>query len=433
MRPLLWLALSCASLTFAAGIHLKLTLVDARENCTVGERMRRATERTRRRLASAGGVTAPVRRAEPHYVAEFLIGDPPQRTEAIVESGSNLVWTQCSACSPYCFDQTLPRYNMSASRTAALVPCNDSACALGKLQTQCTRDGRSCKVVTGYKGTRYITGVLATELFTFGSESATLAFGCVAVKRLQFPEYMRGASGYIGLGRGGLSLHSQLGASRFSYCFTPYFLDTVNASHLFVGPAARLVADAPVTSVPFVKSPSDYPYSLMYYLPLEGISVGGARLDVPAAALALREVEAGSWAGTFIHSDISHMVLVDVAYQALKTELARQLGASLVPPPVHRRYLDLCVAPEDLSGLVPPMVLHFGDAGDVEIPPENYWGPSSDVTAACMMVISSAQPNGTLARNGTTMIGNYMQQNMHLLYDLAEGVLSFQKADCSSM
>jgi hypothetical protein len=427
MRPLLWLALSCASLTFTAGIHLELTLVDARENCTVGERMRR-------RLASAGGVTAPVRRAEPHYVAEFLIGDPPQRTVAIVESGSNLVWTQCSACSPYCFDQTLPRYNLSASRTAALVSCNDSACALGKSQTQCTRGGRSCKVVTGYTGTGHITGVLATELFTFGSESATLAFGCVAVKRLASPDYLRGASGYIGLGRGGLSLHSQLGASRFSYCFTPYFLDTVNASHLFVGPAAGLVADAPATSVPFVKSPSDYPYNMLYYLPLDGISVGGARLDVPAAAFELREVEAGSWAGTLIHSDLPFMWLVDVAYQALKTELVRQLGASLVPLPVNRQDdLDLlCVAPEDLSGLVPPMVLHFGDAGDVEIPPENYWAPLY-ATAACMMVISSAQPNVTLALNGSTIIGNYMQQNMHLLYDLTEGVLSFQKADCSSM
>ena len=33
----------------------------------------------------------------------------------------------------------------------------------------------------------------------------------------------------------------------------------------------------------------------------------------------------------------------------------------------------------------------------------------------------------------TTIIGNYMQQDMHLLYDLGNGVLSFQPADCSSM
>ena len=29
----------------------------------------------------------------------------------------------------------------------------------------------------------------------------------------------------------------------------------------------------------------------------------------------------------------------------------------------------------------------------------------------------------------TTIIGNYMQQDMHLLYDLGNGVLSFQPAD----
>ena len=54
-RPLLWLALLCASLTFTAacaGIRLELIHVDARANRTVAERMRRATERTHRRLAS---------------------------------------------------------------------------------------------------------------------------------------------------------------------------------------------------------------------------------------------------------------------------------------------------------------------------------------------------------------------------------------------
>jgi hypothetical protein len=35
--------------------------------------------------------------------------------------------------------------------------------------------------------------------------------------------------------------------------------------------------------------------------------------------------------------------------------------------------------------------------------------------------------------NETTIIGNYMQQDMHLLYDLEKGMLSFQPADCSSM
>jgi hypothetical protein len=63
------------------------------------------------------------------------------------------------------------------------------------------------------------------------------------------------------------------------------------------------------------------------------------------------------------------------------------------------------------------------------VPPENYWGPVDEATA-CMLVFSAG---GTLPSNETTIIGNYMHQNMHLLYDLGNGVLSFQPADCSSV
>ncbi|RLN28221.1 hypothetical protein C2845_PM05G14490 [Panicum miliaceum] len=119
----------------------------------------------------------------------------------------------------------------------------------------------------------------------------------------------------------------------------------------------------------------------------------------------------------------------------LRAELVRQLGASLVQPPA--RSLDLCVAQGDAGKLVPPLVLHFGSGGgassDVVVPPENYWAPVDDTTA-CMVVFSAAMPNATLPMNETTtVIGNFMQQNMHLLYDLGNGVLSFQPADCSAV
>ena len=32
-----------------------------------------------------------------------------------------------------------------------------------------------------------------------------------------------------------------------------------------------------------------------------------------------------------------------------------------------------------------------------------------------------------------SIIGNFQQQNMHLLFDVGEGRFSFQKADCSTL
>ncbi|PUZ67431.1 hypothetical protein GQ55_3G433200 [Panicum hallii var. hallii] len=436
-RPLLWLALLCASLAFAtcAGIRLELTHVDAKENCTVGERMRRAAERTQRRLASMGGVTAPVRwGGASQYIAAYLIGDPPQRAEAIIDTGSNLVWTQCSLCRPAgCFRQNLPYYNPARSRTDRAVACGDAACAMG-FETRCARDGRTCAVDTGYGGGD-IAGVLGTEAFTFQSETVSLAFGCITESRL-VRGFLNGASGIIGLGRGALSLVSQLGDTRFSYCLTPYLRDTISPSHLFVGAPVSLDTSGgapPVTSVPFAENPREAPFNTFYYLPLVGMSVGDARLAVPASAFALRQVARGVWAGgALIDSGAPFTLLVDAAYRAVRAELARQLGGSVVPP--RTEGWDLCVARGDAGRLVPPLVLHFGGGGgDLVVPPGNYWGPADDATD-CMVLLNSEALNATLPlMKETTIIGNYMQQDMHVLYDLDKGVLSFQTADCSTV
>ena len=53
-------------------------------------------------------VAAPVRWSETQYITEYLIGAPPQRAEAIVDTGSDLIWTQCAACRTGCFGQYLP-------------------------------------------------------------------------------------------------------------------------------------------------------------------------------------------------------------------------------------------------------------------------------------------------------------------------------------
>ena len=291
----------------------------------------------------------------------------------------------------------------------------------------------ACTVAVSY-GAGDIAGLLRTEVFTFRSEKVSLAFGCVTASRLT-PGSLDGASGIIGLGRGALSLVSQLRDTKFSYCLTPYSRDAaVHPSHLFVGaPAGLNGGDAPVTSVPFAENPKEYPFSSFYYLPLVGMSVGSARLAIAAAAFGLRQVATGVWAGgVVIDSGTPFTSLVDEAYQALRAELVRQLGASLVQPQIEG--LDLCVARGESGTVVPPLVLHFGGGGgDVVVPPENYWVPVDTATECMVLFNAAARPGATLPLNETTIIGNYMQQDMHLLYDLGNGVLSFQPADCSSM
>lgn len=412
---------------------MKLTHVDDKGSYTAEERVRRAIAVTRQRLASmqqqaaagtgtgTGGVSARVHRATRQYSAEYLIGDPPQRAEALIDTGSDLIWTQCTTClRRSCARQDLPYYNLSASASFAPVPCGDGLCAANGVHL-CALDG-SCTFLASYGAGRVI-GSLGTERFAFQSGAATLAFGCVSLARLTTGA-LHGASGLIGLGRGRLSLVSQTGATRFSYCLTPYFHESGASSHLFVGASASLGGGgAAVTSMPFVKNPKDYPYNTFFYLPLVGITVGKTRLRIPSTAFDLRQIVRGYWTGgVIIDTGSPFTSLANGAYGPLREELRRQLNGSTVQPPEDTG-LDLCVAPGDVKRVVPALVFHFGGGADMAVPPESYWAPM-DKSAACMVIFEGG---------GESTIGNYQQQNMHFLYDLHRGELSFQTADCSKL
>jgi hypothetical protein len=439
-RPLFLVVLSCVSLwtlaTCAGGLRLELRHVDAKANITMAERIRRAGERTHRRVASVFAV-APVYWGGTEYVAEYSIGDPPQPTEAVVDTRSDLVWTQCTPCnSSYCFPQRLPQYNLSRSRTAHPVPCNGTLCAAAhEVEGRCSGDKNGACAIRARHDLGDVGGFLGVEEFTFGSEKVTVAFGLITTSDID-PGF-NGASGLVGLGRGALSLVSQLGGGKFSYCFTPYFKGHLNTSPLFVGSSANMSGGGNntrgvITTVPFVASPKDEPFNILYYLPLVGMTVGEARLAIPSTAFDMRQVAPGVWAGgAIIDSGSPFTLLVDVAYEALKQEVSRQLDGSLVPSPAPE-LVELCVASGDVGRLVPPLVLHFSGGGDLAVQAENYWAPVDQETA-CMVVLSAARVNLTMPMNETTVIGNYMQQNVHVLYDLGNGHISFQPADCNSI
>ncbi|VAH86624.1 hypothetical protein VPH35_056979 [Triticum aestivum] len=400
----------------SAGFHMELTHVDGKGSYTTAERVQRAMASSRQRLASFADVSMPVHWNTSQYIAEYLIGNPPQRAEAIVDTGSDLIWTQCSTCSlkGSCVKQGLPYYNASNSDSFHPVACNDTLC-LANLEHSCARGG-SCAFGAFY-GAGVARGSIGTEVFAFQNSTARLTFGCVDSLMIT-PGSLHGASGLIGLVRGPLSLISQVGAKKFSYCHTPYLRSNATAgasSHLFAGASASLSGGSPVMSMSFVQVPKKYPF---YYVPLMGISVGHTRLSIPPTVFALKQNGSG---GVIIDSGNPTTALAHGAYWPLSKELRRQLNGSLVSPPENSG-MDLCVAVAH-EKTVPSMVFHFSGGADMVLPPENYWVPLDNSTS-CMVMHTS---------NGMSVIGNFQLQNMHLLYDLAKDELSFQTADCSSL
>jgi hypothetical protein len=148
--------------------------------------------------------------------------------------------------------------------------------------------------------------ILATEAFKFDSGATvhSLAFGC-GTDNLGGTD---NSSGLVGMGRGPLSLDSQLDVTRFSYYLTT-FNDTTTSSPLFLGASAGLLPAAKSTQ--FVPNPLGPQRGSYYYLFLEGITIGDTLLPIDPSMFQLTAVGRG---GLIIDSNTTFTVLEDHAF-----------------------------------------------------------------------------------------------------------------------
>jgi hypothetical protein len=432
--------LICATLASgAASVLVGLTRIHADPGIPASQLVRDALRRDMHRhrhrsagraLAAADGaaattVSARTRKDLPNggeYLMTLAIGTPPVAYPAIADTGSDLIWTQCAPCGGQCFRQQAPLYNPASSTTFSVLPCNSSlSMCVGALAGAAAPPGCACMYNQTY-GTGWTAGIQGSETFTFGAAAADqarvpgIAFGCSNASS----DDWNGSAGLVGLGRGALSLVSQLGAGRFSYCLTP-FQDTNSTSTLLLGPSASLDGTG-VRSTPFVASPGKAPMSTYYYLNLTGISLGTTALPISPNAFSLNADGSG---GLIIDSGTTITSLANAAYQQVRAAVK-----SLVTLPAidgsDSTGLDLCFAlpsPTSAPPTMPSMTLHF-DGADMVLPAESYMISGSGVWCLAMR----NQMDGAMST-----LGNFQQQNMHILYDVRKETLSFAPAKCSTL
>uniref|UniRef100_A0ACD5UL14 Uncharacterized protein n=1 Tax=Avena sativa TaxID=4498 RepID=A0ACD5UL14_AVESA len=432
---LLWLlillppfAISTAS---SRGIRLELTHADARGDFTGIERIRRAADRSHRRVNGLRdtGIASPatlksdgtegmaaVHASTATYLVDLAIGTPPLPVTAVLDTGSDLIWTQCDAPCRECFPHPTPLYAPARSTTYANVSCRSPLCdALRNPRSHCSAPEPGCPYYFSYGDGTSTEGVLATETLTFESGTAVhgIAFGCGTENRGSTDN----SSGLVGMGRGALSLVSQLGVTRFSYCFTPF--NDKSASPLFLGPSATLSVTA--MSTPFAPNPSGGGRrSSYYYLNLEGITVGDTLLPIDPAVFQLSPMGGG---GFIIDSGTTFTALEEGAFVVLARAVAARVGLPLASG-THLG-LSLCfAAPEGKTEAVdvPRLVFHF-DGADMVLPRESVVVEDrSSGVAACLGIVSM-----------WSVLGSLQQQSMHVLYDLEGGVLSFEPDRCGEL
>ncbi|KAH9560587.1 hypothetical protein CY35_06G113200 [Sphagnum magellanicum] len=334
------------------------------------------------------------------YLTQIGLGTPKKTLTLIVDTGSDLVWTQCLACKS-CYSQIDPIFNPANSSTYKPVKCGINLCEDLEL-TGCPAAG--CQYVYGYGDGSSTIGNFATDTVTLGNASVpSLGFGCGHDQTGSFT----GADGIVGLGQGPLSLISQLFSKgviskRFSYCLVD--MDSQNTSPLLLGDPAVTSAPPGVAYTPIQANPFNPTY---YYLNLTGISVSGTPVKYPAGTFAIDSTSGNG--GLIIDSGTTITYLATDGYNAVIAAVKANLTYPLVSGSEYG--LDVCFDIGNATTLIlPTIVFHFTGKVDVVLPIGNLY-----------VLVATTGPIICLAiagNDGFSIFGNIQQQNNLIVYDL---------------
>ncbi|KAF9611668.1 hypothetical protein IFM89_034851 [Coptis chinensis] len=220
-------------------------------------------------------IRPPVSFKYPYYITIIGIGTftdpgiPYKNMYVMIDTGSDLIWTQCENCRD-CFPQNNPLYPYTRSSTYQNLPCNrHPLCYPGKCE------GNKCSYIRNYAGNAVSQGYVSRERFTFNADNGatevvTLVFGCgFDQKQFNFGQN-NPITGILGLGNGPRGLLNQLGPirslGRMSYCI-PHYRDNPAASSTFLrfGADAQFKPDAQLLTTQLIQGPV---YQSFYYVDL---------------------------------------------------------------------------------------------------------------------------------------------------------------------
>ncbi|CAO2840244.1 unnamed protein product [Amaranthus hypochondriacus] len=311
------------------------------------------------------------------YLIKLAIGNPPFEFIASADTGSDLIWLQCS------------QY----------------------MNTGCLRKNKfgqvgKCFYVTSYGDGTNTTGLLAKDTIRFPStRHISLKHSIIGCGLENYGTFGKYGEGVVGLGAGPLSLISQLGSKinyKFSYCLVP--LTSHRTSKLKFGAHVTNVVSTPFTTGK--KRPTHY------LLTLNSITIGKTIAHVGRADVLL---DSGS----------TLMYLPSSVYQEVKTAIERSIGLiPIIPTPVDgfdRCYKKTNTKSYELGLRYNPtiLVLHFKGA-DVVLKAENiFWSDGEDM---CLAIVPT---------NDMPIIGNFAQINYEVGYDLKAKMISFSPTNCS--
>lgn len=275
----------------------------------------------------------------------------------------------------------------------------------------------------GHKGTQ-TAGILYKDKLTFLRPRLqtfeNVAIGCSTSTTLKFHDPR--IKGIVGLGRGAQSLPGQLRFNKFSYCLSSYYKPDL-PSYLLLTTAPSMATGARSgAAVATTGLRRNDAYKTRYFVDLQGISIGGTRLDIAVMK---------SGGNMFVDTGASYTRLEESVFNKLvekvdKIMRDRQYTTKEQSQDDGRICYSSSSTQQPDSKSMPQMVLHFADSADMVLPWDSYLWYTSKSSKLCLTILKSET-------TGVSVLGNFQMQGIHMLFDTQNDKLSFVPADCTKV
>lgn len=336
---------------------------------------------------------------EGDYLMRVGVGSPAQEFVAIADTGSDLFWLQCNCLS--CYPQPSPYFDPTTSSTFSPEICTSSMCQ--QLPTFGCTTNSQCEYAYGYGDQSSTQGILSSDVITLGSTTFTGQFGCGEANQGTFSN----TDGLVGLGRGPVSIISQMGVSAFSYCLVSFYSSTSKTSALVFGDSGGSYSYTPLVFNAAIPT--------FYYVNLNGISVNGVPLSIPAGTFSLDSAGDG---GFILDSGTTVTQLQNAAYTPLLTKVQSLISYPAIDG--SSVGLDACYTVG--SNPTWPSVTFKFQGVDVVLPGDNLFLRMDSQGSYCMAIQDSGSSFG--------IYGNVQQQNFNIKYDIGSSRIGFSSTTC---
>ncbi|KAL3625465.1 hypothetical protein CASFOL_030919 [Castilleja foliolosa] len=356
-------------------------------------------------LDQAAGQRASVYASEGEFLVNLGFGTRPFVQPLFIDTDSDLMFIdQCKI----------------VSLSYAKLNCSSQLCK--------TVVGSSCNTAVDFCQYKYQYSKakvdLSTETITFDGNVKTtnLVFGCPTKGK---DADIRGA---LGLGRGPLSLVSQLKANKFAYCL-PSFDNPNKTGVVLFGDRVKTLSK--MITARLLRNPISNPSS--YYIEFLGISINNVLLNIPKSTFEINRTDGSG--GLIVDTGSTMTYLSQSVFNEVAKEVDSQMD--LTPATAFEDIgLPLCYnIPYNIEKdfKFPIITLHFNNQTKLELPLEStfreYTDKSTNQNISCL-AMAAASPSD----RGMSSLGNMQQQNTLVVYDLVKQTVSFRpNTKCDKM